>query len=248
MRTVNRGVGLAACLLAWSIQAGAGGGGLGGATEITQIANNVQLVMQYEQTVASYIRQGLQLQNQLTNLIQNPASLLGQEIGGIINNVGRIYSGGQAIGANLARIDRNFATNFKSPTAETLARSFTRWHHTNTDTLEAALKSAGLYRDQFDSDNAALQKLYTESQSTRGNLDSLQTLAKFNAAQIQQLQGLKDLIATQSIAMNTHLATENAKAAKRQESAEAFGERNPEPIPRLKADQKAINWTEVLFK
>lgn len=224
------------------------GGMAGGATEITQIANNIQLVMQYEQMIAGYVRQGLQLQAQLTNLIQNPASLLGQDIGNIINDVGRIYSGGQAIGANMAQIDRNFSTMFKSPTADTLARSFTRWHKTNTDTLEAALKTAGMHRDQFQNDNAALQALYNESQNTKGNLDSLQTLAKFNAAQIQQLQGLKDLIATQSIAMNTHLATENAKASKIQEDVGALAEKDPAPVPQLKADKRAIDWSKVLFK
>ena len=58
-------------------------GGTGGATEVTQIANNVQLVAQYEQQLAGYVRQGLQLQAEMTNLIRNPASLLGQDIGNI---------------------------------------------------------------------------------------------------------------------------------------------------------------------
>lgn len=223
------------------------GGMAGGATEITQIANNIQLVMQYEQMIAGYVRQGLQLQAQLTNLIQNPASLLGQDVGNIINDVGRIYSGGQAIGANMEQIDRNFAAMFKSPTADTLARSFTRWHKTNTDTLEAALKTAGMHRDQFQNDNAALQTLYSESQRTNGNLDSLQTLAKFNAVQIQELQALKDLIAAQSIAMNTYLATATAKEERSNQAYLKLSTPYDKPVPPIEKSPP-VDWNSILFK
>ncbi|MES2879219.1 MAG: conjugal transfer protein TrbJ [Pseudomonadota bacterium] len=220
--------------------------GTGGSTEVTQIANNIQLVQQYEQMVAGYVRQGLQLQNELKNLVQNPASLLGKDIGGIINGVGKIYSGGKAIGGSLAQIDKNFASTFKSPTAETLSKSFTRWQSTNTDTLEAALKAAGMHRDQFESDNAALSALYDESQNTQGNLDSLQTLAKFNAAQIQQLQGLKDLIASQNIAASTYMATQNAKEIKSQADYEQLARPYDQPIPTVEKGT-VIKWKNVLF-
>lgn len=222
-------------------------GGTGGATEVTQIANNVQLVAQYEQQLAGYVRQGLQLQAEMTNLIRNPASLLGQDIGNIINNVGRIYSGGQAIGGDLARIDRNFATNFKSPTADNLSQSFTRWNRTNTDTLEATLRTAGMHRDQFQSDTDALNALYNESQNTKGNLDSLQTLAKFNASQIQQLQGLKDLVATQNIAMSTYMASQTAKEQKARDDFDKLAQ--PYSAPPTQIEKAApIKWNSILFK
>lgn len=131
---------LLALAVAVSCQAAMAGtvAGFGGGTEITQLMNNTQLILQYQQAVDSYLRQGLQLQNELKNLIQNPASLMGVEVGGLINNVGKIMSGGLAIGGNLAQIDKNFAATFKSPTAETLSKNFFKWHKTSTDTLEGA--------------------------------------------------------------------------------------------------------------
>lgn len=185
--------------------------GTGGSSEVTQIANNVQLMNQYAQQVEQYVRQGLQLEAQMKNLIQNPASMLGKDVGGIINGVGRLYSAGNSIGGNLATIDRNFANTFKSPTAKNLADSFTRWHSTNTSTLEAAMKSAGLVFDSQQSEADNLQRLFDKSQGARGNLEVMQVANEINSMNVQQLQKLSQLIAAQNLAQNTYLASQTAK-------------------------------------
>ncbi len=90
--------------------------GFGGSTEVTQILNNLQLIQSYEQQVQAYVRQGVQVQNELRNLIANPTSVLGSDVGNMINTIGQIWNGGQSMGFNLAQIDRNFAQTYKSPT------------------------------------------------------------------------------------------------------------------------------------
>lgn len=189
----------------------AGGGMTGGSTEITQIQNNVQLIMSYQQQVAGYIRQGLQLQNEITNLIKNPTSVLGPEVGQIINNIGTIWRGANSMGYNLAEIDRNFETMFKSPKAGDFAKMFTSWHATNTKTLESGLKAIGAIRENHQSSQNSLSELYNRSQNTSGNLDALQTMAQINIRQIQELQQLQELMAAQSQASMTYLAGQNAK-------------------------------------
>lgn len=185
--------------------------GTGGSTEVTQISNNVQLMLSYAQQVDGYVRQGLQYETQLKNLIQNPASMLGRDVGGIINGVGKLYGAGNAIGANVAAIDRNFANTFKSPTAKTLADSFTHWHSTNTDTLEAAMKSAGLNMDSQKSESDNLQALFNKSQAAQGNLQALQVMNEINSMNVQQLQKLGSLIASQNLAASTYMASQTAK-------------------------------------
>ncbi len=185
--------------------------GTGGGTEVTQIANNIQLIQQYSQAVDGYVRQGLQLDAALKNLTSNPASLLGADIGSLINGVGSIMSAGNAIGGNMARIDTNFASTFKSPTAATLAANFTKWNSTSTDTLEGAMKAAGMHRDARQSDTDNLTALYNESQSADGALKATQSLAKINSMEVQQLQKLQDLLATQNIASSTYMAAQTAK-------------------------------------
>jgi P-type conjugative transfer protein TrbJ len=196
--------------------------GTGGSTEVTQIANNVQLANQYAQQVESYVRQGLQLEAQMKNLIQNPASLLGKDVGGIINGVGRLYNAGNSIGGNMAAIDRNFANTFKSPTARTLANSFTHWHSTNTDTLEAAMKSAGMAFDSQQSEAENLQRLFEKSQQSQGNLQVLQTANEINSMNVQQLQKLGNLIASQNLAASTYMATQTAKDERSNLDTDAF--------------------------
>lgn len=221
--------------------------GTGGATEVTQIQNNLQLVLQYEQQVQAYLRQGQQLQAELKNLIQNPASVMGSDVGNLINGVGRVMSGGRSIGGTMEDIDRNFATTFKSPTADTLARSFSRWNETSTDTLEGALKAIGRHRSQFATDSDAIRALYNESQATEGNLQALQTLSKINTKQLEQNQKLHDLLLNQHTAASTYMAAQVAKQNKTETDFNSLTTPyNPEIPPVTKS--KAINWNNILFK
>lgn len=201
-------------LIAFSHTSASAGGGIAGATEITQIQNNVQLMLSYTQQVQSYVRQGMQLQNELTNLINNPTSLLGPEIGQMINNIGSIWKGANSIGYNIAEIDKNFATMFKSSKAGDFSKMFTSWHQTNTKTLESGLKAIGAIREDQQNSQNTLTDLYNRSQNTKGNLDSLQTMSQINIRQIQELQKLQELMASQSQASMTYLATQNAKEEK----------------------------------
>lgn len=201
--------------------------GTGGSTEVTQIANMVQLGTAYAQQVEQYVRQGLQLEAQMKNLMQNPAGLLNKDIGNTINGVSRLYNSGQAIGGNLATIDRNFADTFKSPTARKLADGFTNWNKTNTDTLEAAMKSAGMHFDTQKSESENLQALFNKSQAAGGNLQALQTANEINSMNVQQLQKLGNLIATQNLAASTYMATQTAKdEARTQKGGKIMGTGN----------------------
>lgn len=178
---------------------------------VTDIASQVSQGRAFAQQILQYTTQGLQLQAELKNLINNPTSLLGAEVGGVINDVGRIMSAGNAIGGNMARIDANFANTFKNPQMGSMSQQFTQWHKTSTDTLGAAMRAAGLHRDSYQSDQDALTALYNQSQATQGNLQAMQTLAQINAMQVQQMQKLGDLMATQNIATNTYMAEQTAR-------------------------------------
>lgn len=221
--------------------------GTGGSTEITQIANNVQLALHYEQQVMGYIRQGLQMENELKNLVQNPASLLGADIGGIINGVGSIMAGGNSIGSGMAQIDKNFASTFKSPTAARLAQNFTRWHATSTGTLEGAMKAAGMNRDSRQSDSDNLTALYNQSQQSVGSVQATQQLSAINAAQVQQLMKLQDLLTAQNIASNTYMATQMVKDEASLQAINLAATAYTKPVPPIEKTSP-IKWTEILFK
>lgn len=230
VRTQVSLVGVTLLCLQGNVNAGSVAG-FGGSTEVTQILNNLQLIQSYEQQVQAYVRQGLQVQNELRNLIANPTSVLGSDVGNMINTIGQIWNGGQSMGFNLAQIDRNFAQTYKSPTAGNFAKLFTSWHQTNTDTLQSALRTIGTQRDQYASSQAALTDLYNRSQATNGNLDSLQTLSQINIRQIQELQSLQQLMASQAQAATTYMASQNAKEQKGLDDAGAIMQPYQKSIP-----------------
>lgn len=197
----------------------AGGGGLtGGATEMTQILNNVQLAESYAQQVMQYQNQLLQYETMLKNLLAHPNGVTTPNLSQLASNQAKIMSMGTDISSSMARVDTNFATTFKSPTAATFATKFNLWTNTSHDALRAAMFNAGLQREQFADDATAVQALTTNVASSQGNLAALQALGGLNAAQLQESMKLRDLISQQQIAQNTYLAAQAAKEQARQDA------------------------------
>lgn len=188
-----------------------------GATEFTQFANNLLLGYQYETQLEQYITQYKHLEAQLTDMKLNPSSALGSEVTTVIGKVGGMMSAGQAIGGTFARIDGNIAKKYGDETAGNYSEKFASWTKGNQDSLGAAMRAAGLHRDGYANDTAALNALYAKTQSSQGSVAAIQTLSEIAAMQVQQTQKLQDLVATQNVATSDFMATQNAK----QQAAEA---------------------------
>lgn len=210
----------------------AGGAMTGGATEFTQILNQVQLALQYAQQVQQYTTQLQQYQAQMQNLQRNPASILGSDVSKLLNGIGGIMGAAQSIGGTMAAIDRNFSEKFQSPLAGTYSQNFKTWTTTSQDTLGAAMRAAGMQRDAYASDTAALTALFNRSQSSDGTVAAVQQLSALNAMQIQQNQKLADLLATQNIAASTYMANQNAKDQARQDVEDRLWSFKKEDAPK----------------
>lgn len=213
----------------------AGGGMTGGATEWTQILNHVQLMTQYSQQVQQYAIQLQQYQMQLQNLARNPTTLLGADISKLLNGVGGIMQAGQSIGGTMAQIDGNFSQKFGNPVLGTYSQNFKTWTSTSTDTLGAALRAAGMHRDEFATDTAALTALFNKSQQSQGTVGAVQTLSEMTAMQIQQTQKLGDLLATQNVAASTYMASQNAKAQAAQDVNDKLWTFQEMPPPKMRS-------------
>lgn len=188
-------------------------------TEWTQITNRVQLASQYAKTAQQYATQLNQFQAQLLNMQLNPASTMSPEVQKLVYGIGDIMSSGQSIGGSMARIESNFSQKFKNPLAGTFSENFRTWTTSSQDTLGAAMRSAGLMRDSYATDTAALAALYNKTQSSQGTVAAVQTLSEINVMQVQQMQKLQDLLATQNVAASAYMASQNSK-----EQAEVDGD------------------------
>lgn len=223
-------IGLLTSLALTSGVAVAGGGGAGGgATEITQLLNNVQLAESYAQQVVSYQNQLMQYSTMVQNLTKNPIGVLLPDVQKAADNMSRLMSIGHDIASNMSRVDQNFANTFKSPTAQTFATKFSLWTNSSQDALKAAMLNAGLQREQFADDASSLQALTNDLASQQGNVAALQSLGALNARQIQESMKLRDLISQQQVAQNTYLAAQASKEQMRTDATEINFEPGPRP-------------------
>jgi P-type conjugative transfer protein TrbJ len=227
---------VAAALAAGSPPALAGGGGFAGATEVTQLVNMGQLVMQYAMQAQQYVTQLQQTQTMLTNLMRNPLGVITPDLAKLANDTARLIQTGRDIGSSITQVDQNFSQMFDSTQAANFADKFRMWTEGSTDGLKHAMRAAGMQREQFADDATAVQALVENLSSAEGNLAALQALGGINAKQIEEGMKLRDLIATQQQATSQYLV---AQAKKEQEIDDMNRrlwqfENKPLPAPRPK--------------
>lgn len=165
------------------------------ATEITQLLNHAQLVM-------GYIRQGLQLQNEInmyTNMLRNVKPLPNQIFGPIaadLNGLANIVQGGQALAYSLANLDVQFRNTFHgyATNPNTYYTQYRNWSQTSLDTTLGALRAAGLQGQQLQSEQAVLNSLRAMASTSDGRMEALQVMGQIAEQQVQQLMKLRELM------------------------------------------------------
>lgn len=166
------------------------------ASEMTQILNNVQLVMQYAQQVEQYTTQLQQYQRQIKD-----GTVIGQQAFGPIQSdllgLQRVVQGGNSLSYAMGNLDSNFTTKFASlgyaPTTSYASR-YADWSKTSMDSTRTALDAAGLQNDQLSSEQDLIQQLQDMSQTSDGQLQAIQVGSQIGAMEVQQLMKLRQLM------------------------------------------------------
>lgn len=215
-----------------------GGPGVGGATEITQIANNVQLAESYAQQVVQTQQQLLQYQAMLKNLENHAAGNISPELGAIAVGIGRVASIGHNIGNTMARVDSSFASTFQSPQAADFSTRFKGWSTNSQNSIRSMMLNAGMHRENFQSDEDALQALVKKNQESEGNLAAVKTLGEINSHQLQESMKLRELITQQQLAEGQYLAAQNAKEQAVQDINDGVAKSIPAPSLDMPANGK----------
>lgn len=219
------------------VQAG-GGGGFAGATEVTQLMNNVELAGMYAQEVINYQNMLMQYETMLRNLAQNPLGVLAPDLNEMVQRQAKLLSMGKDIASSMARIDQNFADTFNNPSARTFAQKFKRLADSSTDALKSAMHNAALHRENFQSDGQALQALVDRVKASDGSVGALQALGSLNAAQIQESIKLRDLISQQQVATSTYMAAQIARDQATKEAQTVRFKGTPLPDPKTQTPWK----------
>jgi P-type conjugative transfer protein TrbJ len=185
----------------------AGGGGLtGGATEITQLLNNTELLdiaIKEAENLAYQIRQYEIMYENMRNLpnhIKQQALADLQALASIVaTGRGVAYSSGQ-IDEDYQREHRSFEYYEQMQRGETGQRDhaafserYRDWSEVNHDSVRGALRAAGLQAQQFDREDSALRTIEAQMESAAGTKQLLQAGGSIAAMQVEQLQKLRQL-------------------------------------------------------
>jgi P-type conjugative transfer protein TrbJ len=165
------------------------------ATEITQLLNHAQLVMQY-------VRQGEQLANEINmyaDMLKNTRTLSAHTFGAIMNDINAltgIVQGGRALAYSLGNLDQLFRQTYPGYgyNAGAYYTQYRNWSQTSLDTTLGALRAAGLQGQQLQSEQAILNSLKTSLQGTDGRLEALHALGDISEQQVEQLMKLRELM------------------------------------------------------
>jgi len=206
---------VAAAMIAATLTQGAHAGtvaGTGGSTEITQILNNAELLMQSAQLykqVQETIKEVQMAEQQLKNLVAAPQMVWGKAQSDL-QDLAQLVAKGQALGYALSNIDQKFAQKYPSYNGVALKGNFQgaskTWTQTSLDSLKAALSAAGMQSNQFATEQMAMNSIQNIASTAPGALQAAQAGVMVAGQQVEQLQKLRQLFMAQMQAQNAFMA------------------------------------------
>ncbi|WDP90475.1 MAG: hypothetical protein HUN04_12545 [Desulfobacter sp.] len=210
--TLNKGiVGMAITFMIFASNVYAGGGMTGGALEITQLANNVQLVQ-------SQIEQAMQTQHQLNMYMAMLKNMKTLGIGGISNpqatllDLQNVIKQAFGVSHQMGMADEYFKGMYPDYTVLMDGESYSKQHSEWTDAVvkicEASLNQADLSMANVDTDAKLLGALIEKSRTVEGQKAAIQAGNEINAQLVTKLVELKSLTAAQVKTQNTYMATQ----------------------------------------
>lgn len=228
------------------------GAATGEATELTQLANNAELIkllessgVQVENQLTQISQLAEQIQNQLKmyeNMLQNTAQLPDHIWGQVeqdLDQLRDVVSKGQGIAFSMGSADDMLQQRFQSyaelkenlRNKESFSSAYQSWSDTNRDTIAGTLSAASLTADQFDTEESTMKELRGMSESADGQMKALQVGHQIAAQQVDQMQKLRGLVSQQMTMMGTWLQTEQTDKDLAQARREKFFNAEVKSIP-----------------
>ncbi len=181
----------------------------------------LQQILQYAKDVETALNTAQQLQTQIEqyrNMTQQglplPSSLFNQ-ITRQLQAITSIYNNARSLGRSIHNFDNRFREQFKDYndwlnannfTSQAAASRYRQWAERGLDNARTAMKAVGMNVDGFAAENAMLAQIVSRSQSASGRLQAIQVGNEIAAQNVQQLQRLRDLVATQIILQGNYMA------------------------------------------
>ena len=192
--------------------------GNGGATEVTQILNNTQLVQETAQTYQQIqqLAQQLQyMQAQMQNLTAAPQQIWGQAQQDL-TQLTQLVSQSQGLAYTAGNFSQQFQQEYPGFTTGTnFGQQYSDWITKTLGGISTAMQVAGVQTNQgqFATEQAALQSIQNISAGSPGALQAIQAGNMIANNTATQLMKLRQLMGAQVAAQDTYLATQQQNQA-----------------------------------
>lgn len=201
--------------------------GNGGATEVTQISNNIQLMNQYfelahqTQQLADQIRKQSQMVSDMEKQGKTVGTFEWGQTQADLQTLSRDVIEGQALAYSLSNLDARYRQTYKGYDAYTreqgqtpgeISQRYGNWSQTNLDTIRSSMRAAKLQESQFSSEEQTLKTLERMGSTAEGRMQALQVGTQISAMQVGQLQKLRALMMSQMQMQANYMAAESSKS------------------------------------
>jgi len=188
-------------------------------------ATRVEQMQQYAKELETSLNTAKQLQTQMQQYedmlkqgIKLPDNLF-KSVTGDLQNVTNIYDGTQSIGRNLNDMEQQFRQQFpgydaylkNDPMKASVPDLYKKWSQEGMDNARTAMEAAGANTSTFKNEDAALSNLVNQSQTAEGRMQAIQAGNQIAAQNVQQIQKLRDLVATQITMQSNYVAQQQER-------------------------------------
>jgi len=196
-------------------------------------ATNVQQLHQYAKELETALNTAKQLKTQMQQYedmvkqgLKLPQSKF-QSVTSDLKAVTDLYTNTQSIGRSASNLDQQFRrqypgfeaylqkTDTNHPAVPDL---YKKWSEQGMDNARTAMSATSANTAMFKAEDSRLSDLVSQSQSAQGRMQAIQAGNQIAAQNVQQIQKLRDLVATQ-ITMQTNYM---AQQQERQAQSDAF--------------------------
>lgn len=184
-----------------SVSAG-GGGGIAGATEMTQLANNAELVAVLGKEAENLAYTIKQYEGMVKNWEKLP-DFIKSNAAGDLAQLAKVVDYGQGLAYSSAGLEGDFNGLYKgfdyykglsgSGAKDAKLQKYVDWAKTTQDSVLGALKGANMQASQFSSETAALEAVKAQMATAQGANQILQAGGQIAGQQVEQLQKLREL-------------------------------------------------------
>ncbi|EKD5436157.1 P-type conjugative transfer protein TrbJ [Salmonella enterica subsp. enterica serovar Montevideo] len=185
-------------------------------------------MMEYAKAVETSINTARQLQKQIqqyNDMIKQGLSLPNSMFQSFTNDLRRlqsIYNDSRALAHSMSNLDSQFRDQFKGydnylksigQGTNNMPDRYKNWAQSSFDNARTAMESVGLNTSMFDSEDAVLASLVSRSQTAQGRMQAIQAGNEIAAQQVQQLQKLREMIATNVTLQSNYIAQQTERQA-----------------------------------